>query len=314
MYTHMRHIFLWALALIVTLPATRLHAQEQTCPPHQFVDGFCTVCKQLDEEYLYPDQQGYYQIATPQALRWFAEYVALDAEHASLCARITADLDMANVAFPGLGSNTTPYEGEFDGGGHTITNLVINKSSESGVGFINVGNANTWLHDLTLGSGCSITGSRYVAGFIGKVDNKKGKEIHVQRLGFEGIVNVNNNGGAIIGCVPDNSVHAYLQSCYSTGTIYGKYDNGALCGWASYAHVKNCYVRVKGNGFESGSDVVRGWTPMKFHNTYASGAAQKSDGLGTFTTTEMQNGTLLNKLADPAYKQEEGDDNPKLKK
>ena len=307
-----KYISLWTLALMMVLPAVQLRAQ-QDCPPHEFVDGFCSKCNQADVEYLYPDRQGFYQISTPQALRWFAEYVALDASHATLCARLTADLDMSGVPFIGLGSAQTPYEGEFDGDGHTIINLVIDKKGKDAVGFINAANGDTWIHDLTLGSGCVINGNSHVGGFVGRVVNTKGNDIRFERLGFEGTLNVDNNGGAIVGCVPDNNVHAYFKSCYTVGVVNGNFDNGALSGWSSSAQIINCYAKVQGKGFQDGSDVVRGF-PSSYTNSYASGAVQKNEGLGSFTDEELKNGTLLKKLADQSYQQKDGDANPKLRK
>ncbi len=291
---------------------TYANTQQATYLPHHFNEGLCDVCMLVDEEYLYPDQQGYYQISTPYALRWFAEYMAADPSRASLCARLTADINMSKISFSGLGSAAAPYKGEFDGGGHTITNLTIKRTGQNNVGFVNVAYPDAWIHDFTLGSGCSIAGYRYVGGFVGKVDGQNGDEIHLERLGFEGTINVNDNGGAIIGCVPNNNIRAYLKSCYSTGTITGSSDNGAISGWSSYARLTNCYVRVRGQGFQTDADIVRGFTPI-FRNCYSYNAKQKGEGLSTFTLTDMQNGALLEKLADPAYSQSEVDANPKLR-
>lgn len=292
--------------------ATYANEGHATYLPHHFAEGFCAVCQRVDDEYLYPDAHGYYLLETPQALRWFAAYVNADPARAGFCARLTADLNMKGVAFEGIGTTNAPYTGEFDGGKHSITYLVMNRSGETNVGFVNVAHTSSWIHDLTLGTGCAITGGRYVGGFIGKVDGTNGDRIRVARLGFEGTVTVNNNGGAIIGCIPNNDIKAYFLTCYSTGTINGTTECGALSGWASYAQLTNCYARVRSAGFETDHDVVRGFTPV-FHNCYAYGAKQKADGLGTFTLTELKNGVLLEKLADPAYHQVINTDaNPKL--
>ena len=159
-----------------------------------------------------------------------------------------------------------------------------------------------------------ITGYRYVGGFIGKVDGVSGDHIRLARLGFEGIVTGNNNCGAIIGCIPNNDIVAHFKTCYSIGTINGTAECGALSGWSSRARLTNCYARVRRAGFEVNHDVVRGFTPI-FRNCYAYGAKQKSDGLSSFTATELSNGTLLEKLNDPAYSQTIGtDSSPKLRK
>lgn len=310
----MKHISLWALALTVVLPSTRLHAQDQTpCLTHQFTEGICDICHQADEEYLYPDQQGFYQISTPQALHWFAQYVSEDVSRATCNVLVTADLDMTGISFSGLGSEEAPFEGEFDGGGHTITNLTIDRSGENNAGLINVGNAKTWIHDLTLGEGCVITGNDNVGGFVGKVNSDKGEEIIFRHLGFEGTINANSNGGGLLGYT-DSGLRVLFQTCYAIGTINGtERKNAIISGWSDYVRLTNCYTKRVGTGFQLGYDIVRG-NKFIVNNCFTNGTRQSHDNLAVFTDDEMLDGTLLDKLADSAYKQEKGDNNPKLKK
>lgn len=281
--------------------------------PHTYDEGVCSVCGTPDAEYLYPNQQGYYPIETPQALRWFAAYVASDPAHASLNACVTADFSMKGITFEGIGSIEAPYRGEFDGGKHTIDYVTIKKTGKNCVGFFNSAHTSAWIHDLTLGSHCAITGYRYVGGIVGHVSGQNGDFIRLERLGFEGTITVHDNGGGIVGCIPNNDITAFFRSCYTTGKITGTTECGAFSGWSSYAHLTNCYARVNGTGWETDHDVVRGFTPV-FRNCYAYGAKQTSDGLYSVTLTEMRDGTLLEKLNDPAFQQNVGTDTcPKLR-
>ena len=286
--------------------------KKSALQPHQSVNGVCSVCNHVDEEYILPNQQGFIPLSSGQDLQWFAKLVNSDPSKRALNAVLTRDIDMNGTGnFPGLGDYNYPYEGEFDGNGFTIYNLRIDKPNDDNVAFIPVGDSKTWIHDLTLADNCYIRGKSNVAGFIGWVDNRKGNEIHFDRLGFEGTVDVNDNGGAMVGVIPDNGkVYAYFRSCYTTGKINGQRECGALAGWASYSVSTNCYVKVNGSGWQDG-DVVRGWSP-RFTNTYANGNSQKRFGLYWFSDQDMQNGTLKNKLNDSAYKQDGG--KPKLKK
>ena len=172
---------------------------------------------------------------------------------------------------------------------------------------MNVGTDGLEIHDLTLAASCTFTGYRYVGGFAGKVSGEKGGHVYFSNLGFEGTVNVNDNGGGIVGCVPNNDFTAHFTNCYTVGTINGASDNGALSGRSTGARIRNCYVLVKGKGWESGHDICRGFTPH-FTNSFACGAAQTGSGLSTFTQTEMRDGTLLNKLWPDAFHQEIGTD------
>ncbi|MBQ9295263.1 MAG: hypothetical protein IJ219_10125 [Bacteroidaceae bacterium] len=225
----------------------------------------------------------------------------------SIDCRITADIDMTGYDFPGIGTNDLPFSGEIDGQKNIISGLIISRPRETGVGLVNVGTDDMELHDLTLASSCTFTGYHYVGGFVGKVTGSKGGHAYFRNLGFEGTVNVNDNGGGIIGCVPQNDFTAHLTCCYTVGTINGVSDNGALSGWSSYARIVNCYALVKGKGWESGHDICRGFTPH-FTNCYAHGAAQTGTGLSTFTQTDMQDGTLLSWLGSNAFRQNVGID------
>ena len=281
--------------------------------PHSYDEGICSVCGEPDAEYLYPNQQGYYPIETPYALRWFAAYVASNPANASLDACLTADINMKGIDFVGIGSLAAPYCGEFDGGMHTIDYLTIKKTGQNCVGFINAANTNASIHDLTLGSHCTISGYRYVGGIVGHIGGQDGDIIRLERLGFEGTLNVHDNAGGIVGCIPNNNITALFKSCYSIGKVTGTQECGALSGWSSNARLTNCFARVNGAGFETGHDVARGFTPT-FRNCYVNGGQQRADGLGTFTLTEMRNGTLLEKLNDPAFQQTVGTDTcPKLR-
>ena len=198
-------------------------------------------------------------------------------------------------------------ETQIDGQGNIISGLIMRRTGETGVGLVNVGTSNLEIHDLTLDATCTFTGYRYVGGFAGKVNGEKGGRVFFTNLGFEGTVNVNDNGGGIVGCIPNNDFTAHFTNCYTVGTVNGVSDNGALSGWSSYARIRNCYALVKGKGWESGHDVCRGFTPH-FTNSYACGAKQTGSGLGNFTESEMTNGTLLSLLWQGTYHQEPGTD------
>ena len=290
-----------------TSVATYSNTDGATYLPHEFADGLCRICRLVDEEYLYTDLEGYYELATPEALRWFAFFVNTVPGHSGEFCRITRDIDMTGTDFPGIGTGDVPFRGEIDGQGNIIGNLVMKRTGETGVGLVNVGADGLEVHDLTLAASCVITGYRYVGGFVGKVHGEGGGNVYLGNLGFEGTVNVNDNGGGIVGCIPNNSVTAFLENCYTVGSVNGTSECGALSGWSSYARIRNCYALVKGKGWESGHDVCRGFTP-RFTNCYACGATQTGSGLESFTEAEMADGTLLGLLWQGAYHQDAGTD------
>ena len=93
-----------------------------------------------------------YQIDSPDALAWFRDWVngtyttdeGSAVTHPEACAKLTANIDMSSVCHPSDKANNiaelswTPisnsdvqWNGSFDGGGHTISNLYINTTSDN---------------------------------------------------------------------------------------------------------------------------------------------------------------------------------------
>ncbi len=95
---------------------------------HDFVDGFCTYCDALDEDYsMTPNAEGYYEIGSANQLRWFAAIV--NGGEYTANAILVDDIDMTGKPWPkplgdwASGNVSTAYAGHFDGQGHAITNL-----------------------------------------------------------------------------------------------------------------------------------------------------------------------------------------------
>lgn len=69
-------------------------------------------------------------IGSPEALLALAN--SSDAGTLSENYRLTADLDLAGVSFPGIGTAAFPFTGVFDGQGHTISNAAISGTANTG--------------------------------------------------------------------------------------------------------------------------------------------------------------------------------------
>ena len=149
---------------------------------------------------------GVYQIGSPQDLTEFAELVNSGNTSANAC--LTADIDLSGVEnFTPIGAHyTTPYVGIFDGQGHTISNLKIerNELAETGLFY-------------------RICGT-------------------VQNLG---IVNatVKNPGGWRVGVIGGCSAGGTLINCFTAGDIVLENGQiGGLCGLLQNTTIKSCYT------------------------------------------------------------------------
>ena len=109
------------------------NTDASTIDPHDFADGFCTVCDAWDGVYsVTPNADDTYEIGTANQLKWFAIY-ANNTDHAAN-AILVNDIDMTGKTWTpigagsGNGTGTTAYAGTFDGQGFSITgfNTVSN--------------------------------------------------------------------------------------------------------------------------------------------------------------------------------------------
>lgn len=77
------------------------------------------------------------------------------------------DLDYTGAEQFVIGTIANRFNGNFNGNGHTLTNMVINKPDDERVAIFGVVGNNGVITNLHLGQGCSITGGSIVGGFAG---------------------------------------------------------------------------------------------------------------------------------------------------
>lgn len=223
--------------------------------------------RQLTESFnnssLYPPiEDGYYVLSTPEQLQLFAFMV--NTGMANINGKLTADIDLKDIEFTPIGWNLTDdclaandtyvFRGTFDGQGHTISNLVINKPQSIGVGFFgNIGSPAT-IKNLRLDNTCAITGYDRT-GLIGR--SQGSGDIYLEGLGNEGSVTSNVAAAGILGNANSGSI-AHLTNCYSTGAIMqsGGFATGMdcaqICGWFGSvgATVDNCWSISPVSGYQ----------------------------------------------------------------
>ena len=148
--------------------------------------------------------------------------------------------------------NSTPFEGIFDGNGHTIRNLTI------GVG-------NNYL------------------GLFGRIE---GSGAQVKNLGVE---NINITGGVdsdYLGGLCGRNYHGTINNCYATGSVTGgdnSYHLGGLCGYNRHGStITNCYAAglVTGGDDSYGLGGLCGSNGGTITNCYAAGSVIGDDYLG----------------------------------
>ena len=231
-------------------------------PPHSFVDGFCTVCNHVDENYVTPSADGWYELGSADELIWWSHYAA--EVNLGANARLKADIDMSDKTidkeYAIVGNEEKPFYGSFDGQFHTISNFNISYPGQRGVGLIAVMNSRAnkkdglsdsdarnaegvFIKNVVLDETCSIEGLGY-CGIVGMTAEWAG-HVTFLNVGMDGNVNCTEgaNAGGVLGCVMGSTCHITIDNCYMTGDCDGPKENGSFSGWlGSYCEIKNCYA------------------------------------------------------------------------
>ena len=216
---------------------------SSTIPPHDYVDGVCSVCSGYEVPTL---ENEYYQLDNYGKIKWFENY-ANDGHPEN-----NAEL-LANINFNGnscrIGNATYPYRGIFKGNDHIISNFTINNDQmvQGFFGFI-TGGAD--ISGLTFDNTCSISCTAK-AGIVGST--KGSGTVKLTRLGNEGTVTVTNeNAAGIIGTDENSSAILLIDQCYSTGAITGDRESAQIAGWTgSNSKITNSWSCSEVTGFDT---------------------------------------------------------------
>jgi arylsulfatase len=227
-----------------------------------------------------------YQIANLEHLYWITQAdTAWDAYYeqtADIDASQTSTWDSGSGFYP-IGNGSTKFIGSYNGGGYTISNLYINRSSEIMVGlFGNTSGATISKIGLL---DCEIEGDDYVGALVGhtisskviscyatggKVDGDKyvggligeASYISVLSCSYTSVpVNGTSGVGGLVGSVRQGGT---IADCYAIGTVNASSgsDEGAILGRAGSGNptVTNCYWNTETCGITTASAGCTGLT------------------------------------------------------
>ena len=195
----------------------------------------------------------------------------------------------AGAGFTPIGSSAVNFTGVFDGLGHTISNLTINRPATNNVG----------LFGSTYGSGIrnvgavggSVSGGWYVGGLVG--ENNNGKISNSYATGtVSGSINGQDVGG-LVGWNGNNS----LTNVYATGNVNGSSNVGGLVGWNNYGTVSNSYATGNVTGSSTQVGGLLGGNYGHVNNSYATGSVSGSDYVGGLVGNNINLTTISNSYA-----------------
>ena len=278
-------------------------------PPHQYEEGFCSVCGHMQEDFITP-VDGWFEISNGAELAWWSNYAA---KHLDASARLTDDIDMEGYSdrWADIGTRGAPFYGSFDGQFHTISNLNIYRPGTDGAGLIGIMNSQpsagfgglsdsdaraaegVFIKNVVLDETCSIYAHGYAA-IVGMTANWAG-HITFEGLMMLGDVTVDGgvNGGGILGCVMNEACRVTINNCGMIGNIYSPNashsENGSFSGWiGKWAELTNCFAIGEVENMDANRGFARHYVGSADHkivikNCYA------LDGVGIKQTSDDAN-------------------------
>lgn len=120
-----------------------------------------------------------------------------------------------------IGTSSSPFKGVIDGGGHTISGLVINRATTEYVGFFAAINGAT-IKDLTIDG--TVNGSHRTGGFAGNSTSSK-----FTNVTFNGDITAADRIGGLAGEVSGCT----FSKCNYKGNISGRTNVGGIIGYSS---------------------------------------------------------------------------------
>ncbi len=255
-------------------------------------------------------KDGWYEIYSGTDLRDFAIVVNNGEDRAK--ARLCADIDMAGIMLADMGSEPRPYRGVFDGQGHVISNLNINRGMDR-VGLFNCVGDGFTLRNVTLSKTCRINGLAFV-GLVGAVVGDG--SVTLSHVGNEGVVMAaNQNAGGLVGCVFSGNMRCHIDNSYVSGLVKGGLESGAISGWLSVdPQLENCYSSATVSGTEGDKTFYRYSSAGRCKDCYETLGKGRQDLTTKVDASQLATGELtlrLNKQStsqDVAWRQNLGED------
>ena len=198
---------------------------------HNIVEGVCTVCDLLKEDSFQPNEEGVYEISTPQGLYYFAHRVSTRPSREVFKARLTADIDYThfNRMIGGRG-NEQNFEGEFDGQGHTVTvNLTEPNTCDYEDCALFGGINNATIKNLII-EGTITSPQKFAAGLVGHAWGNNNIENVISNVNIISTVNGDATNGGLIAV---NNGTTNIKNVLIAGSQQSETANscGAIIGW-----------------------------------------------------------------------------------
>ena len=189
--------------------------------------------------------EGNYTVNNEKGLKNLAELV--NNGETDINITLNTDLNLTNMEWTPIGTESQPYTGTFDGGNHTITGLKIDQSGTDNVGLIGCLGSGGKVQNVTL-TNISVSGANCVGGIAGQNYGT------VENCSVNGTVTGKGftDTGGIAG-----SNYGTISGCSAEGTVTGSVNVGGIAG-GSYLGViiDGCHSTAAVSGISSVGGVL----------------------------------------------------------
>ena len=217
--------------------------------------------------------------------------------------RLTNDIDAAvtsgwngGAGFVPVGTSGRAFSGNFDGQGHVISNMTINRPAENFIGLFGMVGGGSRISNIGMVGG-NFAGAGYVGPLAGGLEN--GTISNAYASG-----NASGNAGSsnfIGGLVGVNYQNGSISQSYATGVVTGGMNVGGLVGW-NYGRIDQAYA----SGSVTGQYGVGGLAGLsdsgRISNSYATGAVNGISGVGGLIGNIQNGGQISNTWASGAVR------------
>ena len=262
--------------------------------------------------------EGNYTVNNEKGLKNLAELV--NNGETDINITLNTDLNLTNMEWTPIGTESQPYTGTFDGNNYTITGLTVNQTRNY-VGLIGCIGSDGTVKNVKL-ENVNITGDGYFVGGVagtnyGTIENCSVDGTLTNYVQYLGGV-VGNNYGSIIGCsssgtitgtgpnvggIGGQSVGGTIMACYSVANIKGRSSSGGVLGQTNRETVVIACYHAKGNVTGEQSRMIGGvigWNYGKVTACYWENNQEQGIGdnqAGTGETTKVTDGDWLDAVA-----------------
>lgn len=218
-----------------------------------------------------------------------------------------------NDGFDPVGTSATPFTGNFNGKGYTISDLVVNRATEDFNGLFGKVEGTVTIQKVSLVGG-SITGKFYTGaligqlregggsytinnchsdltiigeyttgGLIGDVWCSAGTHVITRCYATGDVTDIRSSvcsAGGLIGKTYFADEHLTISLCFATGDVSAADaagDAGGLIGTCGYEHILNCYARGDVSAGDDAGGLIGSGNPWDMFFSYATGLVTAGD-------------------------------------